>query len=258
MIPRIVSIILLSCLGVSASEVVKVGPANTTAYLSQDKERTWKEEDRACLFRNEKPVTCGTVTKATPQFAKIRLPSSKVEIRAGDQAYLALAMRELSNYPLVVEDKKKKEATYNTVVGLNLALDRIFPKVELQGMLTPNTAVGIQPGYTQSITYDRAYKLTAYGVMFTFNYYGTEPYRGFWLQAGSGLYFISENTSGAMVHRDAPILAGSIGWREKWALGMNIGIAIGARYLTFPEVAVGDLQFKKFQATVMADIGIAY
>lgn len=255
---RWISLTLIVCIPTLASEVAKVAPDHKYAYITQDADQMWEEEDLVCFFRNDTPITCGTVVKSVDHYAKVRLSDGKLDLRRGDSAFEAAKTRVPASTSSLEDKKKIQSAYYNISAGLNMAVDKTLEKVDFQGGFTPYWAGGIQPCFLTATTEDGTYKMQGYGAIFTLNYYSQGFFRGLWLQGGGDMYLLSDNTSGAAVQRNTPILLANIGWRETWALGFNIGIAVGARYIDFPTVNVSQLQFKKLQPAATVEFGLAF
>lgn len=247
---------LLIAFSAGASEVVQVGEGQNFVIISQSETRLWRTGDEVCIFRTEENLACGIVNKANAKVARVQISDSREIVKKEDKAMLMTPSRAPASVSEILA-KVTKRPTYNTLVGMNMALDILFPKIDLQGFLTEKVTLGFQPSFSRrtSLAGDT---MLALGFMFTLNYYDKKDYRGLWLQGGSGIYVITNKIAGLSISSKVPALQLIVGWRESWALGLNIGIGLGLRYIAFPDVSVAELQFKSFQPFIAVDLGFNY
>ncbi len=236
------------------SQVAKVAHDSLSALVTQDELYKFQVDDKICVYRESKPIGCGIVAKTGDKLVKI-IFEQKVQLQEGDNAYVVVEpSRKIASIQESSELPIKKAASY-IGLGLNLALDRTFPKIEFITNVSSKVGLGIQVAGTYAQNHEKTSYLVAYGLAFTANYYAQEYYRGLWLQFGSGTYLISENSTGTLQHKDSPFISLSVGWRERWAWGFNIGISGGIRYISFPAVSNNDLNFQKLQPSLIVDFG---
>jgi hypothetical protein len=239
--------------------VMDVDDDQKYVVISHSDVRPWQLRDRVCIFRNEQTIACGPVVKVNEEVAKVKLRDKEGFVKKMDTVLLMRPSRAPASTVIgnALEVSTRERPTYNTLAGLNMSLELIFPKIELQGFLTKTIALGFQPAFARS-SLDTGDSMFTIGFMFTLNWYSNEDYRGLWIQGASGLYIISNSISGTSVSTRAPVLQATIGWREQWAMGLNIGIGIGARYIGFAETGVEALNYSTFAPTLAVDIGFDY
>lgn len=232
-------------------KVTRIGKGQQIVVVSPDEITPWEKGEKLCLNRKKTLVACGILIQTSPKGAELKITRQLELIREGDIAQ-RMSPREIASLSSQMDAEAPPRRTYNTTLGLNLAFDHVVPTLHFQGFVTPRVTAGLQAGMILSnVAPD---KLTSGGLLLTLNYYADSHFRGLWLQGGSGVFLHSLN--GEITH--APAVIATVGWREEWALGFNIGIGFGARYIGPPKSSTGAIAYRTINATAVVDIGFNY
>lgn len=234
------------------SLVTRIGKGQQYIVVSH-RETPWDTGQRVCVEHKGNRIACGLVVQTNAKAAEVKITQQSQLIEEGDVA-LPGEKRELAS---VAPDSMTHTDVfvphhYNTTAGLSIALDHMIPNIHFQGFVTPTVSAGIQASTLLSKVGTDT--LTSPGLLFTLSYYSKGNYRGLWLQGGSGVFWHLQ--SGTLTH--APALIGTIGWREEWALGFNIGIGFGFRYIGPPKLSTGAISYNTINGVAVVDIGFNY
>ncbi len=247
-----------------ASEVVKIGLKKDFIAITQKKDPVgWLIEDRVCVVRENVVIECGEVIKLLKKLVLVKLDRPTAEILIGDRVINEEHKKYLkSRNPAakifdsvsIVESPKNYKA--NISLGMSAGLNFFYPLLHLQGTISNNFALGLEPFYFRSSA-DYS-SVTAFGLIVTLNYYGSEYFRGLWLSFGLGGYrFLTSN-----LHAEEEALVygatGTLGWRGYWDLGLNVGVALGLQYISNTDFQYTSVKALGFQPIAVLDVGFSF
>jgi hypothetical protein len=163
----------------------------------------------------------------------------------------------------VEKPAESKIFLYNVTGGLTAGTRFFFPTAQIQRTLTPNYAIGFSPTYGRSSFGPDT--VSALGLMLTGSYYGSEYYRGLWIQASTGVYFFSHSVDDPNLPNGGPAqsatsfaFAATAGWRGYWDFGLNVGVGAGFQFIADPNFTGVDLHFTGVQPLLLVDIGFNF
>lgn len=273
---------ILCCLHVAnlfAAEVLRVGKDQVNIAVTHDEFRKWRVDERVCVYGSDSPdqkIVCGTVLKTTPKGAIVHLENKSNDVSAGNlikgadetAAPQPASSRKPAAALLSSLPRSEHARPYRFQVGggggITASSPFPFPQFQLtlQYTLKPKFALGVSPIYFSAPSATGLSRISALGSFVTLNYYRSEYFRGMWIQGGAGFAMITASDSSTIptVASETGLAFGGIatvGWRGYWDIGMNVGIAVGAEYLTSPTFTnyVGSAGFIPL---VLLDVGFNF
>lgn len=246
------------------AEVLKVDKRRDRLAISDDPKRQWARRDNICVFRVGRPIACGKVIAIGVRGAIAQLTPHTSPVKPGDEVRHYDPDRKL---PEISDDQLSSEGmidskpySYNISAGFNLSLDIKFPTLHFYWIVSPTIAVGLQGGYVKYTGSVVTSTLTGYGGVLTVDYFSQEFFRGFWGQFATGFYHLTAKQ--ASVAADAtgnmPWVSFIGGWREDWAHGLNVGAAIGARWLSPISDVYSDVKYNSIYPMALVEIGLSF
>lgn len=266
------SLMLCGANVVFAAEVVtQVLTGQRSAIISQNKTTPWSVEDRVCLPREGGKAVCGKVVQTTAHQATVKFDEAVKGIHVGDEiqpeTYGETAERTVaSETPVAAEALPKVEAVpaaatrppmyRHILLGANSSFSTTTYHLNFQGYIADHVTLGISPGLFKVANNDVT--ITTFGAVFTANYYSEQAFRGLWGQFATGFYAFKADDGSITETTFSPAMLGTIGWRNDWALGLNIGVALGVQYITNPQRSSVGIPFNALQPILVTDIGIPF
>ena len=260
----------LLALLVGSAALVAAGPTNSTviqvladqvfALASMEKAGDWNPDDHVCIHREKEKVACGIIVQATAKAAKVKLNFQYKTVKVGDTVTADdSGDRSPSNVdPSAMTTTGTADGPYprfNILVGVKQNLSTQIPFVHIQQISNNHLSLGIQADLASMRVGATTTVVQAMGATFNANYYSESPYKGFWFQAGTGFAIMAPSSTGLTQTAYAPTLVGLVGWRNKWALGLNIGISMGIQYYLLPAGMTADFEVSALQPVLSVDIG---
>lgn len=249
---------VLSTQFATAAEVIAVSSGKKNVAISHENIGKWAVEDRACIVQNETDVVCGTVAKTTAKGAIVKLDTVFEGLSIGDKVRKSGSGRRLAAETVETFNTQYNPRDFDLTAGLGVGLSFFYPLIHFQVGLGKHFALGIQPflykasGGTTSIS--------AIGGMITANYYAQPYFRGFWISAGAGINSLSVEDPAFFISEKATSTVGmfTLGYRARWAKGLNAGIAGGVQYLSDPNFTTIALKSTGIQPLFTLDFGINF
>jgi len=241
-----------------AAQVLRVGSSQKVIAVSHDDAREFKVKDHVCVFQGGKEVACGTVMKSSPKGAIVKLEAKSGDVVRGDIVRVAPVGRQpaMTLLDSVNSDVNTIDYSFNLAAGLGAGTSFFYPVVDFQWSLSLEFAMGIKPMFLSAS--GETTSVSAFGGFLTANYYGSDLFRGMWIQAGVGyLHFATKSVE---IEESAGSLAflTTFGWRGYWDLGLNVGIGAGLQYLQQPNINTVDIRSANAQPLVVLDIGFNF
>jgi len=273
------TLILVSALSVGvnlafAEEMVtQVLPGQHAVVISHAKVGGWAVDDKVCITRAGTKLGCGTVIQSGAKQATLKFSEPVKGLKVGD---VAVVDEDLSRSVASEEDadtgekiKKEKEIVATEIktptrppmyrhvmLGANSSFSTTTYHINFQGYISEHVTLGISPGIFKVV--DGTFSVTTFGTVFTANYYSEGPFRGLWAQFATGFYAFQAASGSITETTFSPALLGTVGWRNDWALGLNVGIGLGAQYITNPQRSSVTFPFNALQPILVTDIGFAF
>lgn len=244
--------------GPTNSTVIQVLADQVFALASMEKAGDWNPDDRVCIHREKEKVACGIIVQATAKAAKVKVNFQYKTIKIGDAVVTDEDRAPSSLDPAVATSAVTVEGPsprFNVLMGVKQNMTTTIPFVHIQQVSNNHLSLGIQVDKATMKVGETTNVVNALGATFNANYYGESPYKGFWFQGGTGFAILGPESTGLSQTAYAPTLVGLLGWRNKWALGMNIGIGMGVQYYLLPAGMTSDFTVSPLQAVVSFDIG---
>lgn len=239
----------------SNSTVIQVLADQVFALVSQEKLGDWNLDDKVCITREKQRVACGIVVQTAPKAAKVKLNFQYKTVKVGDFAEVDEGERS----PASVDGSSSVSAgaaeRLNFLIGVKQNLVAAIPFVHIQVLSNNHITLGVQIDKFSVKIPDTTNTVTSMGATFNANVYGTGPYTGFWFQGGTGFHILPTTSTGLGQTSYAPTFVGLVGWRNSWALGLNIGIGLGLQYFLLPAGITAEFTFNAFQPILSIDIG---
>ena len=238
------------------STVLQVLADQVFILASMEKAGDWSLDDRVCVSRDKEKIACGLVVQTTARAAKVKLNFQTRVIKTGD-----LVLSDGSDrFPASIDSTSvatvdPTASTYNILLGVKQNLVAAIPFVHIQIISNSHLSLGVQIDKVSIKIPDSTNIVSAMGASFNANIYGDGPFRGFWFQAGTGFHILPSASTGIATTSYAPSFIGLVGWRNQWALGLNIGIGIGAQYFLLPAGITPEFSFSAAQPLLSMDIG---
>lgn len=255
-------VILLLCVGFSAhaaplnSTVIQVLADQVFALVTMEKAGDWNLDDKVCITREKEKVAYGIVVQTAPKAAKVKLNFQYKTVKIGD---IAVADEGDKRSPSSVDGSTAAnvgpDLELNILLGVKQNLVAAMPFVHIQILSNNHITLGVQFDRFSVKIPNTTNTVSSMGATFNANVYGEGPFRGFWFQGGTGFHILPTTSTGLSGSAYAPTLVGFLGWRNKWALGMNIGLGIGIQYFLLPTGITADYTFNAFQPLLSMDIG---
>jgi hypothetical protein len=241
-----------------ASEVSQVLADQVFIIMTMEKTGEWNTDDRVCIYRDKERMACGLIVQTTPKAAKVKIMEQFKTVKTGDTIAADTRDRNPSSIDGATSSLSvtpERVYKYDLLVGVKQNLSSAIPFVHLQIYSNPHLALGIQVDRVAIRMPDSTNIVSAVGAFFAANYYGDGAFRGFWFQGGTGFHVLPAASTGLSTSSYAPSFVGLIGWRNKWALGMNVGIGLGVQYFLAPQGITADFLFNPLQPLLSIDIG---
>lgn len=252
----------LLCIAVSSvhcAEVLKVGSSQKVIAIGHLGTRPWEVSDYICIYRGASEIGCGSVIKTTTESAIVRMEAQAAPVLIGDEVRAAASGRKPATLLLntASADQNAKVQNNNLTGGISAGASFFFPILHYQRALSPSVAVGLMPLYFQ-YSPQQDLEAGAFGFFLTGHYYFNQFFRGVWAQVGMGSLFYS--TKNVEVRNKGTAFASltTVGWRGYWDLGLNIGVAAGAQFVTDPEIPDVDIKYTGIQPIVLVDVGFNF
>lgn len=256
----------MAALPALAADVLKVMTDPTEIEVTQSRDtHTFLPKDYLCVWRGDEEIACGIVKEILPKSAVIKLDFQKRNVKSGDKVYFAgnryPAVAARSDNSIIEMDTsgkyRRRKYPFELSVGYIGSTNYQFPFAHFQGMVATSWAVGLQSQLATKRIAAGQLKVTS-GIL-TVNYYGSSYFRGLWLQAGAGMGYLQiDKTAGGNESGTALVGVGTLGGRFGLFGGVNLGVGVGAQYLSQPSTLSVTLDFPTWQAVGTIDIGINF
>ncbi len=242
----------------TAAEVIAVSSGKKNVAVSHESLGKWAADDRACIVQNETDVVCGTITKTTAKGAIVKLDTFFEGLSIGDKVRKSGSSRRLAAETVETFNTQFNARDFDLTAGLGVGLSFFYPMLHFQVGLGKHFALGVEPflykasGGTTSIS--------AVGAMLTANYYGAPYFRGLWICLGAGINSLSVEDPTFFISEKASTTTGvfTVGYRARWAKGLNAGIAGGVQYLSNPSFTTIALTSVGIQPLLSLDFGLNF
>lgn len=265
--------ILMLCGTLSiASSVLKVGGSQRAVAVSQDGARPFRVGELVCIYRRIVKLDCGKVVRAGRNMAIVGLRRKNPSLARGnevlrqDPATFTGPVANSSPPPLMrrpaatlIDSQSPPDegpTVNNLSAGLSTGLSFFFPILHFERAIGETFALGLMPLYFSTSTTTAS--ATAFGGFGTLSYYGEQYFRGLWLQLGVGAYSLSANNLATSESSISPSVLGTVGWRSSWALGLNVGVALGVQWVSDPSFTSTDIKISGLHPVVQIDLGWAF
>lgn len=140
--------------------------------------------------------------------------------------------------------------------GATAGFNHLYPLLHFQFAIADRVALGIEPYFFSSSVEDAS--VQGLGGFLTFNYYGQAAYRGLWAHVGFGGLRFSANVPGSQESAFVLSAIGTVGWRQRWDLGINVGAGLGIQYVFTPNLNLVNVEFRGVQPLFVVDFGINF
>ncbi|MCB9255178.1 MAG: hypothetical protein H6617_10890 [Bdellovibrionaceae bacterium] len=213
-----------------------------------------------------KPVKGLRRSRGRNRFARADDPKKRPERRRrpkkGTSKRDIALMNENNETKAYLYDQLVKQKTYDTIytadltVGGSIGLNHFYPILSFQFAVGKRIALGLTPFYfaqSQDVV-----SISGLGGHFTFNYYHDYAYRGLWLQAGAGAIKFNASVPGSEESQTCLSFIGTVGWRQRWDLGINVGASAGVQFIVNQNLQLVDLSYRNLQPTVLIDFGLNF
>lgn len=251
-------ITLLLCSPLFAAQVLRVGSSQKVIAISHEDSREFKVKDHVCVFQDGKEIACGSVMKSSPKGAIVKLEAKSGDVVRGDQVRITPVGRQpaMTLLDSVNADLNAIDYSCNLAAGLGAGTSFFYPVVDFQWSLSLQFAMGLKPFFLSAS--GETTNVTAVGGFLTGNFYGSDLFRGLWVQGGIG--YMQFFTKSIEISESAGSLAflSTVGWRGYWDLGLNVGIGAGLQYLQQPNINTVDIRSANLQPLVVLDIGFNF
>ncbi len=237
------------------STVIQVLADQVFALVSQEKPGDWNLDDRICITREKEKVACGIVVQTAPKAAKVKLNFQYKTVKIGDAAVSDDSDRAPASVDSTSTLSVDPGSRLNVLFGIKQNLSAAIPFVHVQIISNNHLSLGVQIDKFSVKIPDTVNTVTTMGATFNANVYGSGPFTGFWFQGGTGFHILSTASTGLAQTSYAPTFVGLLGWRNKWALGLNIGIGLGVQYFLLPAGIAAEFTFSALQPLLSVDIG---
>lgn len=281
---RLISLIMILCVGLEAAEVLRVGRSQKVIAISQDRVRPFRKGDRICVISEER--VCGVILKAARRGAIVRLEKAGTFVSRGDLVELQggktrpsrrATRRSVPRPPEAVaappsravrrpsaklldstqmSDGAKNPPSFNLSGGISAGFTYFYPMVHMQFGLSSYLSVGMMPLYYKASVEDSS--VQAFGGMITLNYHGNEYFRGFWAQLAAGFQSFTATTLSSEESGSGLSVLATAGWRGYWDLGLNVGVGAGFQFVKDPEFANAEIGITGFRPVVVLDVGVNF
>jgi len=243
---------------VFSAQVLRVGSSQKVLAISHEEFREFKVKDNVCVYQAGKEIACGLVMKSSPKGAIVKLEGKSGDVARGDQVRLAPIGRKpaMTLLDSVAPDDSIADYSCNLAAGIGAGTSFFYPVADFQFSLSTQFALGLRPLFLS--TAGETTSVTAFGGFFTGNYYGSDLFRGMWIQGGIG--YLQFFTRSIEIEESAGSLAflATIGWRGYWDLGMNIGVGAGLQFLQVPAITTVEIRSANVQPIVLLDLGFNF
>ncbi len=259
--------ILLLCLSAIpriavGAQVTQVLADQVFILVAQEKENELQLDDRVCFFRDGTRVGCGLVVAATPKGAKVKITEQLKSVKTGDtvqKAGIEEGQTVSGSTPSTSTEHVSSDppSKANILIGIKQSLTTANSFFNAQIATNPYVAFGIQANLLK-IALEGTNKVQAIGGNLNIDFYSRGNFEGLWLDFGIGFDTLNAASTGIGGTSYAPMVMGQFGWRAKWALGLNIGIAACVQYYFKPFGISSDFDFQAIQPMLSADIGVKF
>lgn len=240
------------------AQVLRVGSSQKVIAVSHDEGHEFKVKDHVCVLQEGKEIACGVVMKSSSKGSIVKLEAKSGDVARGDIVKVSSTGRQpaMTLLDSVGADSSMVDYTCNFAAGLSAGTSFFYPIIDFQFSLTPQFAMGLKPFFLSSS--GETSSVTALGGFVTGNYYGTDLYRGMWIQGGVG--YVQFLTRSIEIEENAGSigLLTTFGWRGYWDLGLNIGVGAGVQFIQSPNIATVEVRSANFQPIVVLDIGLNF
>lgn len=239
------------------STVLQVLADQVFVLASMEKAGDWNLDDHVCVAREKEKIACGIIVQTTAKAAKVKLNFQMKIVKVGD----TVVVDENDRSPTSIDSTSTASVDpsggirYNILMGVKQNLVAAIPFVHIQIISNNHLSLGVQVDRVAIKIPNTTNVVSALGASFNANVYGDGPFRGFWFQAGTGFHVLPTTSTGIATTSYAPSFVGVLGWRNKWALGLNIGIGLGVQYFLLPAGITTDFTFNPIQPILSMDIG---
>lgn len=171
-------------------------------------------------------------------------------------------MSESSQTKAYLYDQLVQQKTYDTIytadltIGGTIGLNHFYPLLNFQFAVGKRIALGLVPLYfaqSQDVV-----SISGLGAHLTFNYYHDYAYRGLWVQVGAGAIKFNASVPGSEESQTRLSFLGTVGWRQRWDLGINVGAGAGVQFIVNQDLQLVDLSYRNLQPTVIIDFGLNF
>lgn len=254
-----------------AAQVLQIGSSQKIVAVSADVNRPWHVDDEVCFSRGVTKLGCGVVTKAMAKGAIVKLLGSFTKLEKGDTVQLSdletigsskAAARKLSSKepPPVISAKETvakgptNRFNWDLSIGAGASRNYYFGQGQIQFGLGNHLSIGNLFMISDASLGDIG--VTTLSALLTLNYYSREPFRGIWVQAGAGPQLYGAQVGGTIESAYTLATLLTVGWRGKFEFpALNVGIGVGAMYITTPKTNIIGQVTANFQPTILFDLG---
>ncbi|MCB0406022.1 MAG: hypothetical protein KDD51_14665, partial [Bdellovibrionales bacterium] len=249
-------------------EVRRSSPSTWQSMQDERKKEPADSADSGQSVENSdrKPVRGLRRSRGRNRFARVEdrqeQPSRRRRMKKPRSKREISLMNENSETKAYLYDQLVKQKTYDTIytadltVGGTIGLNHFYPLLSFQFAIGKRIALGLTPFYfaqSQDVV-----SISGLGGHLTFNYYHDYAYRGLWLQAGAGAIKFNASVPGSEESQTRLSFLGTIGWRQRWDLGINVGAAAGVQFIVNQNLQLVDLSYRNLQPTVIIDFGLNF
>lgn len=251
---RILSLAALAVSPAFAGHVTQTLADNYVLIL-QEKEAEFAVEEKVCFVRDGQRIGCGIVTAATTKGAKAKVTEMSRPVKKEDSV-VKESEAPAAAAPLTPV-AANTEATTNAILGIKQNLSTANAFVQFQFATNQHVAFGLRANLL-NIGMAGTNRVIAMGGDLSVEYYSRGGFEGLWMELGTGFDILPTASTGIGGTTYAPVVIGQFGWRAKWALGLNIGVALSAHYYLKPYGIAAEFDFNPIQPMLSADIGFKF
>lgn len=146
--------------------------------------------------------------------------------------------------------------TLDVTAGATAGFNHLYPLLHFQFAVAEKISLGLEPYFFSSSVEEAS--VSGIGGFVTFNYYGQYAYRGFWAHLGMGALRFSASVPGSDESQLVLSAIGTVGWRQRWDLGINVGAGVGLQYVFNPNLALVNVEFQGVQPLFIVDFGFNF
>lgn len=233
-----------------ATRVIAINGTRTLIAVSQDPDRNWQPNERACAGKKvPNGNACGEVIRTYATRAFVRFEEAlHPQIIPGDEVWRHSGRGPASEIQL--NRRLAPGGFLNLTVGVGTGLYYALPMAHLQVGVGPKLALGAMPFFFSAKT--MSLEVAGIGALGTLSYSFAERFKGLFVSAGFGLSQLNVKGSGS---RAGLIMALSAGSRIRYSNHISLGISLGLKYLDDSRVRTTNLNTLAIQPLLLFDVG---